>query len=79
MQRLGLENGDLVKIKSKAGHIIIPVAAKAGLMPGTGTVPHGLPHVNVKALISSDRQYIEPASGMHQMNGHPVKIQKQDP
>lgn len=76
MARLGLEDGDHIEIRSAVSHIVLPVTARDGLMPGTIIVPHGLPDVNVNRLISSDQRYIEPASGMHQMIGHCVSISK---
>jgi formate dehydrogenase len=74
MQRFSLEPSQLVEIKSQSGAIQIPVRAMETLMPGTIIVPHGLPGVNVNALISSAADYIEPMSGMHQMVGHRVKV-----
>jgi anaerobic selenocysteine-containing dehydrogenase len=76
MARCGFADGDVVTIQSDAGEIVIPVMTHNGLMPGTITVPHGLPDVNVNRLISSDQRYIEPASGMHQMIGHRVTLKR---
>lgn len=79
MARLGLENGEQIHIQSQAGQIVLPVLAQPGVPGGTVIVPHGLPRVNINRLISSDRRYIEPVSGMHQMVGHSVHIKKHPP
>ncbi len=76
MARLGLADGDVVEIQSEAGRIAMPAAAREGVTRGTAVVPHGLPAVNVNRLISSDRKYIEPPSGMHRMTGHQVTIRR---
>jgi anaerobic selenocysteine-containing dehydrogenase len=76
MHRLGLDDGDRITIRSSAGEIVIPVMSHDAIMPGTVIVPHGLPDVNVNRLIPNDQRMIEPASGMHQMVGHPVHIHK---
>ena len=76
MARLALENGDLIRVQSETGEIVLPVRTEKSVTCGTVVVPHGLPDVNVNRLIASDPQFIEPISGMHQMVGHSVQIEK---
>lgn len=76
MQRFELSDGDTITIRSDIAQIALPVKAQDGILQGTIVIPHGLPDVNINRLISSDAQYIEPVSGMHQMNGHRVTIAK---
>ncbi len=69
---VGPEGG--LRIQSAHGAIELPVRAKKGITPGTVVVPHGLPDVNVNALLPSGEGYIERLSGMLWMTGVPVEV-----
>jgi hypothetical protein len=76
MERLDLQPGDNIILRTGAGEIQIPVQPKDGVLAGTVIVPHGLPDVNVNTLISSDHSLIEPLSGMHRMTANRVQVRK---
>lgn len=74
MMRLGLVDGDTAVLIGEAGQLQIKVKAKPNIPKGTIVVPHGLPGHNINRIYPS---IIEPISGMHQLQGIVVKIQKE--
>lgn len=76
MTKFNLSDGERIQLKTDVGTIEITVTTDDTVMTGTIIAPHGLPDVNINKLISSDEQYVEPISGMHQMVGHRVEIIK---
>ncbi|MGE0322859.1 MAG: molybdopterin-dependent oxidoreductase [Polyangiaceae bacterium] len=89
-QRLGLKNGDWVRLVSEAGRIELPVALDPDVAPGGISVPHGYGHheasgwhlarerggANVNQLASSGPDATHRLSGMSQFNAIPVRVEK---
>ena len=79
MERLSVQEGDAILLRSSAGELRLPAWSHASVLPGMVVVPHGLPEANVNTLISSDQSLIEPLSGMHRMTGNQVRVQRANP
>jgi len=87
--RLGLEDGELVRVSSAAGAIEIPLKLDSDLMPGVVAATHGWGHagatgmqiaaerpgVNVNRLLASGPGTFDPLSNMAHMTGIPVEVQ----
>jgi formate dehydrogenase len=71
---LGMPDGGPVWIESAAGGLEIVAAPRDGIAPRTIVVPHGLPGINVNALIPSGPASVERVSGQHQMTGISVRV-----
>jgi formate dehydrogenase len=71
---LGIPSGGTVRIESLSGGLEIVAAPKDGVAPRTIVVPHGLPTINVNALIPSGPGSVERVSGQHQMTGISVSV-----
>ena len=52
----------------------MPVLAVTGVPQGIVVIPHGVPGLNVNALIPTGVTMLEPLSGQHQMTGIAVQI-----
>jgi len=88
LESLGLEDGDLVEIKSRNGAIIGVAGTDKNLRPGTVSMCHGFGKIpgetsdprkdgsNVNLLISWDDDY-DPHHGQPRMSALPVSIAKQ--
>jgi len=76
---LGLPKGGGVVISSAAGSLSILAKPRQGLSPRTVVVPHGVPGVNVNALIPAGPDTIERLSGMAMMTGIPVHVTRAEP
>jgi anaerobic selenocysteine-containing dehydrogenase len=74
LAELGLPGGGLIEIRSEAGAIRIEAAPVSDVKRGTVVVPHGLPDVNVNAVIPSGAAAVERISGQHWMTGVPVDV-----
>jgi len=74
MLSLGVKDGAPVELRTKAGSLRVPVRGRDGLAPRTVVVPHGLPDVNVNALIPSGVDEVERWSGQHRMTGIAVTV-----
>jgi anaerobic selenocysteine-containing dehydrogenase len=88
-RRLGLEDGTLVRVRSAAGEVELPVKQDGDLMPGVVAATHGWGHTeasgmriaserpgtNVNRLLSSGPGSYDPLSNMAFMTGIPVEIQ----
>ena len=74
MAKVGLSPGASARLATNAGHLTIPVHAKEELPPGTVVVPHGLPELDVNALIPAGAANVERLSGQLTMTGIPVEI-----
>jgi formate dehydrogenase len=84
---LGIADGDMVTIVSKAGRVTAPVRATSDLPPGTIAVPHGWGHnggwrranaaggINANILASGAVEDIEALAGASVTNGIPVRIE----
>jgi len=86
--RLGLADGDLARVTSRAGAVAVPVEVTDAIMPGVVSIPHGWGHdlpgiqlgvasthagVNCNRLV--DELVLEPLSGNAVLNGVPVTIE----
>lgn len=87
--RLGLVNGDEVRLFSSEDSVELPVAVVEGLRPGVVSVPHGWGHngdglglsvasarpgVNINRIIPAGR--VETLTGTAILNGVPLKLEK---
>jgi anaerobic selenocysteine-containing dehydrogenase len=87
--RLHLSDGDLVRVRSEAGEVELPVKRDPDLMPGVVAATHGWGHsetdgmrvahdrpgVNVNRLLRSGPGSFEPLSNMAHMTGVPVDVE----
>ena len=87
--RLRLNDGDLVRVRSEAGAVELPVKYDLDLMPGVVAATHGWGHtetdgmriaherpgVNVNRLLSSGLGSFEPLRNMAHMTGIPVEVE----
>jgi formate dehydrogenase len=74
MRELGVDDGNTIEIEGPAGSLRIVVRAHEGLAARTIVVPHGLPELNVNALIPAGREHVEPCSGMLTLTGVPARV-----
>ena len=88
--RLRLSDGDLVRVRSDAGAVELPVKRDPDLMPGVVAATHGWGHndtdgmriaherpgVNVNRLLRSGPGSFEPLSNMAHMTGVPVEVER---
>ena len=85
--RIGLENGGLARIQSKAGSVTAPVEVSEEMMPGVVCLPHGWGHDKPGAKLSVASQHagvcnnilapgelVDTISGNAVVNGIPVEI-----
>jgi len=89
MARLGLTAGALVRVRSQAGEIALPVQVAADLLPGVVAATHGWGHagapglrlaqerpgVNVNRLLPSGPGSYDPLSNQAFMTGIPVEVE----
>ncbi len=71
-ERLGLADGDTVRVRSRTGAIELPAELTDDLMPGVVSIPHGWEHANSNVL--ADEQLVEPLTGTAILNGIPVEL-----
>jgi anaerobic selenocysteine-containing dehydrogenase len=74
MQMLGLSDGDVVEVRTTAGALSIPAVGRSGVAARTVVIPHGLPDINVNAIIPSGPDAIERLSGNLLMTGIPASV-----
>lgn len=88
--RLSLNDGETVQVASAAGAVVVPLAITTDMMPGSVALPHGWGHqqatglsvasqttgVNANILASDGPDAIEPLSGMAQLTGITVRVQR---
>lgn len=85
--RLGVVDGDVVRIASRVGEIEIPVEITDAIRPGVVSVPHGWGHgvpgtsmtvaankPGVNSNILTDDQVLDPLSGNAVLSGIPVTV-----
>jgi anaerobic selenocysteine-containing dehydrogenase len=86
-ERLGLEDGGLAHVSSRAGEIDAPVEVTDAIMPGVISIPHGwghsapgarmqvaAEHAGVNSNVLADELEVEPLSGNAILNGIPVEV-----
>jgi anaerobic selenocysteine-containing dehydrogenase len=71
-ERLGVADGDTVRVRSRTGAIELPAELTDDLMPGVVSIPHGWEHANSNVL--ADEQLVEPLTGTAILNGIPVEL-----
>lgn len=71
---LGLPAGGEVEVQTEGGSVRIHARPMAEIARGLVVIPHGLPGVNVNALLPTGLDRIEPLSGQHRMTGVPVRV-----
>jgi anaerobic selenocysteine-containing dehydrogenase len=85
--RLGLTDGELARVSSRAGAIEVPVEVTDAVMPGVVPIPHGWghdmdgvrmsvasTHAGTNSNILADEELIDPLSGNAVLNGIPVEM-----
>jgi anaerobic selenocysteine-containing dehydrogenase len=87
-QRIGLRDGALARVRSRAGSIDVPVEVNDAIRPGVVSIPHGWGHdlpgirlgvasahagVNCNRLV--DEYDLDPLSGNAVLNGVPVTVE----
>jgi anaerobic selenocysteine-containing dehydrogenase len=85
--RLGLHDGELARVSSRAGVIEVPVEVTEGVMPGVVSIPHGWghdmdgvrmtvasAHAGTNSNVLADEELIDPLSGNAVLNGIPVEV-----
>jgi anaerobic selenocysteine-containing dehydrogenase len=85
--RAGVANGDLARVRSASGEIVLPAEVTDAIMPGVVSIPHGWGHdvegvdmrvatahggANSNVLTGTDA--FDPMSGNAVLNGIPVEI-----
>jgi anaerobic selenocysteine-containing dehydrogenase len=86
-ERLGLADGGLAHVSSRAGEIDAPVEVTDAIMPGVISIPHGwghsapgarmrvaAAHPGVNSNVLADESLVEPLSGNAVLNGIPVEV-----
>jgi anaerobic selenocysteine-containing dehydrogenase len=86
-QRRSLTTGDLARVESDSGHVIVPVEVTDAVMQGVVSLPHGWghdldgvdltvagAHAGVNSNILSSGDTIDPLSGNAVLNGIPVEV-----
>ncbi|MGZ6645287.1 MAG: molybdopterin oxidoreductase family protein, partial [Solirubrobacteraceae bacterium] len=85
--RLGLADGDPVRVASRAGAIVVPAEVTDAVMPGVVSIPHGwghdapgtrlrvaAEHAGVNSNVLCDEREVEPLTGTAVLNGIPVTL-----
>ena len=73
--RVGVEDGDRVCVRSPNGELVGPVHVDESLRPGAVWVPHGWLEPNVGRLTSRERG-IDPLTGMVLQSGVAVELER---
>jgi len=85
--RLGVADGELVRVSSRAGSVEIAAEVTADIMPGVVSIPHGwghdvdgirmtvaAAHPGVNSNLLSDETLLDVPSGTAVLNGIPVEL-----
>jgi anaerobic selenocysteine-containing dehydrogenase len=85
--RLGLADGEAVRVSSRAGQVELPVQVTEDIMPGVVSIPHGwghggrgvrlrvaADHAGVNSNVLADELLLDPVSGNAVLNGIPVEL-----
>ena len=86
-RRLGLTDGEPVRVASRVGEIELPAEVTDDVMPGVVSIPHGWghgasgvrmrvarEHAGANSNVLADEQLVEPLSGTAVLNGIPVTL-----
>jgi formate dehydrogenase len=71
---LGVPEGGDIVLHATSATLQMPAVSVRGVSPGTVVVPHGVPGMNVNALLPSGVAHLEPLSGQHRMTGIAVQV-----
>jgi len=71
---LGAPEGGDILLHTASATLQMPSVPVSGVSPGTVVVPHGVPGMNVNALMPSGVTQLEPLSGQHRMTGIVVQV-----
>ena len=71
---LGVPEGGDILLHTTSATLQMPAVPVSGVSPGTVVVPHGVPSMNVNALMPSGVTQLEPLSGQHHMTGIAVQV-----
>jgi hypothetical protein len=71
---LGMPAGGKLLFQTASARLHMPTVPDSGVLPGTVVVPHGVPGMNVNALIPTGVAMLEPLSGQHYMTGISVQV-----
>jgi anaerobic selenocysteine-containing dehydrogenase len=86
-ERLGLRDGELARVSSRAGEVEVPVEVTDAVMPGVVSIPHGwghdvdgvrmsvaAAHPGTNSNVLADETLVDPLSGNAVLNGIPVEM-----
>jgi anaerobic selenocysteine-containing dehydrogenase len=86
-ERLGVVDGERVRVTSRAGAIEVPAQVTEDVMPGVVSIPHGwghgapgaelrvaAEHAGANSNVLADELALEPLSGTAILNGIPVEL-----
>ena len=86
-ERLGLVDGELALVSSRAGAVQVPVEVTDAVMAGVVSIPHGwghdargarmevaAAHAGINSNVLADETLIDPLSGNAVLNGIPVEV-----
>jgi anaerobic selenocysteine-containing dehydrogenase len=87
--RLGIADGETVRVRGVHGHVSVRAARTADIMPGVVSLPHGFGHAAAASTLSvagplpgpnvnvlTDDQRVEPILGDSILNGVPVSVER---
>jgi anaerobic selenocysteine-containing dehydrogenase len=87
-ERLGLVDGEVAVVRSRAGAVVVPVEVTQDVMPGVVSIPHGWghdlagmdlsvagEHAGTNSNVLTDELVLEPLSGTAILNGIPVELE----
>src|SRR5436309_12277198 len=86
-ERLGLRDGELALVSSRAGTVEVPVEVTDAVMPGVVSIPHGWghdvdgvrmsvarEHAGVNSNLLADETLVDPLSDNAVLSGIPVEL-----
>lgn len=86
-ERLGLVDGGVAAVDSRAGSLVVPVEVTDAIMAGVVSIPHGWGHdaagarmsvaaanAGVNSNLLSDEELVDALSGTAVLNGIPVAV-----
>jgi hypothetical protein len=74
LMALGVPAGGDILVHTTSATLRLPAVPVSGVPPGTVVVPHGVPGINVNAVMPSGVTHLEPLSGQHRMTGIAVQV-----
>jgi hypothetical protein len=71
---LGVPIGGALLLHTTSATLRVSAVPMSGVPPKTVVVPHGVPGMNVNALLPTGMEMLEPISGQHFMTGIAVRV-----